>query len=218
LDPLGPYVLGGWSAGVPIALEMAQQLKQDGHDVPLVVAIDSVPANTGHGGHRLSLRYMWKVIRNVPRWASDDLAQNFSWSEFFQRTMRKCKGGIERVWIARRSEEEIRQRRARAFVKAGIYSESTNAFMQAFYLILAKYVPKPYSGPVVLYKARTEPLFKAREIDLRWKRIASDLEIVEVPGTHITVMDERNVECLAQDLDARLRKCRQRALSQAGNV
>jgi len=89
--------------------------------------------------------------------------------------------------------------------------------MKAFYLTLGRYVPKRYTGRTVLYVARTEPLLRVRELDLKWKKIATDLEIVQVNGTHITVLDENNVGLLAQDLDARLRECRERALSHARN-
>jgi acyl carrier protein len=51
-EPGGPYILGGWSAGAPIALEMAQQLKARGYRVPLLVSVDAAPANTGGGIRR----------------------------------------------------------------------------------------------------------------------------------------------------------------------
>ena len=102
-------------------------------------------------------------------------------------------------------------------MSAGAYSESTNEFMKAFYLTLGRYVPKPYRGRTVLYMTRTEPLFRVRGLDLKWKKISTDLEIVRVNGTHLTVLDENNVGLLAQDLNARLRECRARALSDAGN-
>ena len=39
--PHGPYVLGGFSAGGPLAYEIAQQLIADGHQVALLVLFDS---------------------------------------------------------------------------------------------------------------------------------------------------------------------------------
>ncbi len=49
VDSKGPYILGGWSAGSPVALEMAHQLTARGRTVNLVVAIDGCPFNTGAG-------------------------------------------------------------------------------------------------------------------------------------------------------------------------
>ena len=216
-EPEGPYVLGGWSAGVSIALEMAQQLREGGREVALLVSVDAAPANTGGGSPRFSMGYYWKVIRNVPRWVADDLAFRFSWSHLFRRVIHKSSSLIKRIAVARSNKEEIARYRAEAFVSAGAYSESTNEFMKAFYLTLGRYVPKPYRGRTVLYMTRTEPLFRVRGLDLKWKKISTDLEIVRVNGTHLTVLDENNVGLLAQDLNARLRECRARALSDAGN-
>ena len=39
-QPKGPFILGGWSAGAIIALEMAQQLQALGREVPLLIALD----------------------------------------------------------------------------------------------------------------------------------------------------------------------------------
>ena len=41
MQPQGPYLLGGWSAGGIIAFEMAQQLQKQGHDVRVLAIIDS---------------------------------------------------------------------------------------------------------------------------------------------------------------------------------
>jgi amino acid adenylation domain-containing protein len=41
IQPTGPYVLGGFSAGGVIAFEMARQLEEDGDDVATVIAIDT---------------------------------------------------------------------------------------------------------------------------------------------------------------------------------
>jgi thioesterase domain-containing protein len=47
----GRYILSGWSMGGIVAFEMARQLAEAGHDVPLVILIDSsvpVPRNPAH--------------------------------------------------------------------------------------------------------------------------------------------------------------------------
>ncbi len=40
LRPNGPYILGGYSAGALLALEMAQQLREQNQEVPLLVLLD----------------------------------------------------------------------------------------------------------------------------------------------------------------------------------
>src|SRR5262249_47406289 len=48
VQPIGPYLLGGWSLGGVVAFEMAQQLRKSGEEVGLLALIDSavpVPNN-----------------------------------------------------------------------------------------------------------------------------------------------------------------------------
>jgi thioesterase domain-containing protein len=40
LQPSGPYFIGGYSMGVPIALEMAQRLRRQGEEVPMLFVLD----------------------------------------------------------------------------------------------------------------------------------------------------------------------------------
>ena len=41
LQPNGPYIIGGWSFGGLVAFEMAQQLRQDAHDISLLAMFDT---------------------------------------------------------------------------------------------------------------------------------------------------------------------------------
>jgi pimeloyl-ACP methyl ester carboxylesterase len=63
-QPEGPFVLAGWSAGSIIALEVAQQLKARGREVPLLVVIDGALRNTGGGVSAWNPLYYWKLARN----------------------------------------------------------------------------------------------------------------------------------------------------------
>ncbi|GEN10426.1 amino acid adenylation domain-containing protein [Myxococcus fulvus] len=49
VQPRGPYRLGGWSLGAVIAYEMAQQLKQQGETVEVLVLIDPSPTSYARG-------------------------------------------------------------------------------------------------------------------------------------------------------------------------
>jgi thioesterase domain-containing protein/acyl carrier protein len=53
VQPEGPYLLGGWSAGGIIAYEMASQLRYQGHDVALLCLFDSpVPSGQRTQEHK----------------------------------------------------------------------------------------------------------------------------------------------------------------------
>jgi len=213
-EPVGPYILGGWSAGVSIALEMAQQLEARGHQVALLVSVDAVPANTGGGSHPMTPQYIRQLLRNVPRWVVDELAPTLYWAHFSRRVLRNCKRVIESIRM-RFARMDYVESQVRLFVRAAEFSESTKTFMEALALTLSKYVPKPYSGRVLLFKSRTEPLLIAPEIESRWKKIADRLEVFQVHGNHFSMMDPRNVEQLAQHLNLRLSECRADALLHA---
>lgn len=188
-QPKGPYILGGWSVGSTIALEMAQQLHAAGEKVDLIVALDGAPFNTGSGTPRWSPVYHWKLLRNLPFWAKEDLMVDFSIGKLRRRILDK----------AQRPNKAIS-----GFMDTRDFSERHVGYMNALYNALRRYVPKPYSGRVLLYQARTEPLHHLFEVDRAWRRIATEVQVVRVPGTHISLVEKPNVQVIAADLKPRL--------------
>src|SRR5690242_19636614 len=65
-QPSGPFLLGGWSAGAIIALEIARNLRAKGRDVDLLVAIDAGPENTAAGYPWWHPIYLLALFRNIP--------------------------------------------------------------------------------------------------------------------------------------------------------
>ena len=51
------------------------------------------------------------------------------------------------------------------------------------------YQSKPYPGRVLLFKAKTEPLYHLLEVDTRWAKVAQELEVIPVRGTHGTIVE-----------------------------
>ena len=76
--------------------------------------------------------------------------------------------------------------------------------MLLLYEATVRYVAKPYTGRVLLYQSRTEPLYHLFEVDRVWRRLASDVTIVSVGGTHLSMIREPHVRRLAADLKQRL--------------
>lgn len=87
-------------------------------------------------------------------------------------------------------------------------TEAARRFWMPFYgayaRALAKYIPKPYAGRVVMYlcaKERTQP-FDPR---LMWRKVVKGgIEVHRIPGTHRTMMQEPSVRLLADHLRAHL--------------
>ena len=72
-QPEGPILLGGWSAGVTIGLETAENLRARGREVGLFVAIDAAPENTGANLPAWHPRYILEVLSNLRGWVTHDL-------------------------------------------------------------------------------------------------------------------------------------------------
>jgi thioesterase domain-containing protein len=65
------------------------------------------------------------------------------------------------------------------------------------------YKPKPYDGPVVLFRASEKGLSSTNE-ESAWKYLVPQIEIYEVTGHHGNIVDEPQVSLLADELRARL--------------
>jgi phthiocerol/phenolphthiocerol synthesis type-I polyketide synthase A len=202
-QPEGPCLLGGWSAGSTIALEMAQQLRAAGRTVPLLVALDGAPFNTGTGTSLWNPIYYWKLARNVPRWVADDLLYDFSLSAFARRVGTKVVS-LSRVAAAGLCGLGQVHERANGFMDISHYSPTHAGFMNGLLRSLRAYVPSPFPGRVLLYKARTQPLYHLFEVERAWDKLASSVEVVLVGGTHVSMVQEPYICSVAEHLGVRL--------------
>jgi thioesterase domain-containing protein/acyl carrier protein len=198
-QPQGPYFLGGWSAGSTLALEMAQQLEASGRRVALVVALDGAPANTGAGTSLWNPLYYWKLLCNFPRWVVDDLMVDFSVQSAVSRVRAKL-GSLGTTARAVRRRQAVPLPQVEGFMNTVDFSKDYVAFMNAVYAALQRYIPKAYAGRVLLYQAKTQPLYHLLEVDRAWGKIARHLEVVRVRGTHVSLVREPYVRPIADHL------------------
>ena len=76
---------------------------------------------------------------------------------------------------------------------------------------LAKYVPRPYSGDVVLFRASKQLRGLMADEYLGWRGVLrGDLEVCEVPGHQQNLMLEPHVQWLAKELTSRLEAAQDR--------
>jgi thioesterase domain-containing protein len=71
--------------------------------------------------------------------------------------------------------------------------------LETYWAAITAHVPRPYAGRAALFKARTRKLFSRRQADdLGWSQfIHGPLTVVEVPGSHESVLREPFVQALA---------------------
>lgn len=200
-QPRGPIRLIGWSAGAIVALEMAQQLRARGRDVPLLVALDGAPCNTGGGLSRRDPRYALKLIANLPRWIRDDRSSDWSLRGIRTRLSEKlaARRGAELQDVGTLDSDAV----GSVIARPG-WSPTQKAFVHAMYKVLADYVPRRYDGRVLVLETSTQPLFHLRQVGAAWRAIANAPEIVPVRGNHSGLVHERNALVLAVEILRRL--------------
>ncbi len=203
-QPEGPYILGGASLGATVALEMARQLDAAGRKVALLISIDGAPQNTGCETSRWNPLYYWKLLRNVPFWIIDDLLDNFSLEVFVPRVRRRAVATVKRAASPFLGRQKGPVYELEGFMNLTAYSDKQAQFMRTLYTTFKNYVAKPYHGRVLLYQSRTEPLTHLFELDQVWRGVATDLEVVRVPGTHVSLIQPPNVQRIAAHLKQRL--------------
>ncbi|MGO9110863.1 MAG: amino acid adenylation domain-containing protein [Thermoguttaceae bacterium] len=199
--PVGPYSLAGYSFSGMLAYEVACQLRATGSEVRLVAILDTGPQPKRSFGRLV--RYPWLVLKNLPFWISEDILRT-SLRETIARLKRAFKAwtrhatGISAVIGASRVEVE------RIWDVKGMASSHRKILEDNLQLFRA-YVPKPYPGRIMLFRARARPLLHSLEHDLNWgELVAGGVEINDLPGNHVDLLCEPGMRAFAERLVERL--------------
>jgi amino acid adenylation domain-containing protein len=184
--PNGPYLLTGNSFGGILAYEMACQLAAQGGSVALVALLDaSAPDKTRQRPLPQRLRYHWRRMRSLPSSERRMYFGNRVKSLFRRRAWLR--------WVAP----------ANRVVETVMPSSAAMRHRIAY----SRYTPTPYAGDVVLLRARTQPANSMVTPHLGWcDFVTGNLTVREVPGDHVTMMDEPHIAALATELESQLQK------------
>ena len=188
----GPLLLGGYSGGAAIAFEMAQQLSAAGHPIGLLALID-----TRRPGWRMTSRTAPAVaarfISNLPGWIRDDLSKSSA-----RQTWRNIRRHLRQATRGKATLDGI--------IDLARYPDDMRRMMQREFELLEAYRPCPWSGRITFLRAQTQPLLLLHDEDaLGWSTLAGGgIDVVTIPGNHLTIMREPNVGRLAAELRARM--------------
>jgi thioesterase domain-containing protein len=202
--PGKPILLGGYSFGAIVALEMAQQLNAKGYPVGLLAVIDeSIPDPSGEVSW--SARRFARFLHNLPFWL---------WDEFFPSTARQhCARVLKMARSVNKatmkalgcSRPEPPQDDVGNLFPLSSLPSDFRAICEANVRARGAYRAQVYPGAITLFRARTQPLFCGHAADLGWVKIAAGgLAIRGIPGTHDTMLKEPHVKALAKELSAAL--------------
>ncbi|MGW0611469.1 beta-ketoacyl synthase N-terminal-like domain-containing protein [Streptomyces sp. NPDC002788] len=192
--PDGPCLLGGWSFGGFVAQETARQLAAAGREVRLVALIDSV--------------------RPLPRpglTRSDRIRAHF---EGFARHVAGTYGvELELPYEELAAMDDDRTRIdavLRALREAADVPPAVLEHQRASYLDMSigeAHRPGRHDGPVVLYRASEpaphtvrDPAYERDDEALGWDEVCPRLEVVPVPGHHLSLLDPPHVDAIAAHL------------------
>ena len=194
IQPTGPYLIGGYSFGGTVALEMAQQLSARGDDVAMLVMFDHSPHRTP-GRHPASVAgRIAGILRNLPAWLTDDLLQTPP-ARMAVRAQGRLAGFVRRA-AGRPSQPSVE-----AYFGVRQVPAQTLGFFSAHHDASRVYQPRPYGGPVTVFRGRCEPLLQPRTSDLGWSHLAPAGAVVHrLPGSHANLLKEPFVQALAERL------------------
>ena len=206
VQPQGPYLLGGHSFGGKVAFEMAQQLRRVGHAVARLILLDTTaPAPLPELPDWDEARWLVALAGAFGAVAGQ---QSTLVAEELRRLapeeqMIRFKAELERLQLLP-PEADLKQ--ARGWIKVFKCNQ------------LTAYNPGP-GIPVAITLFRTEELLAPApylgqqaaphqdDPTLGWAQFAEGpVEVIAIPGNHLTMMGRPHVETLA----LRLRECFQR--------
>jgi thioesterase domain-containing protein len=189
IQPHGPYLLGGHSAGGLVAYEMARQLRVEGEDVALVVLIDS-----GFSAS-MTMRLRRRVLHAQTKWpgkgARARLRRAKHYAVHARRAFSERSGGTRRMLAAGGSAEEL---------------EELAAMRSVDNIVRRSFKVQPYDGRV-LYVRASELALEGEFADTRdapdvlRRAVTGPYSVVTVPGTHASLIDPGYVDHVAIAID-----------------
>jgi thioesterase domain-containing protein len=202
LQPEGPYFLGGFCFGGILALEVAQQLTAAGQEVALVVLIQSThPEATRFSPGTTAFQRWWYRTAKRLDLEAENLTNRGS-SYIVERCRYLWSRACARAAIAfdrmagRRPAE--RSSLTTGYILEAVAIENGRA--------LEKYVPRPYEGDVLLFRAGKQLTGQLVDEYLGWKSVLHGaVEVCVVPGHQQNLLLEPNVWRLGQELARRLK-------------
>ncbi len=191
--PHGPYIFAGWCSHGLLALEIAQQLRAQREDVPLVVLIE------GHNPVPALAVPMWKT-----RLASLQFKTwLFGFESFYLRQVRRQEaleyiGGRLQARIARLSGK-VR----RVFRRSG--PAMPKSPLEVLYEAADLYRPQIYPDPVLLMRGRQRGFGFSQNALLGWEGILTQLTLAEVPGNHYSMLGP-GAERLSEEMNRHMQE------------
>jgi thioesterase domain-containing protein len=208
IQPAGPYFLGGWSLGGAVAYEMAQQLVEQSERVSQLLLLDA-EAGLYRSGH---------IDERVDEHLDDDAVLLM---DMLSNVLPISREDLEPYQVEERVDYLVKKAKSVNLFPPDIGVTQVRFFLEVFRTnVKAKrrYVPRVYPGTVTLFKTARQvkiPVANGSTPDrlitevipdptLGWGALAAGgVRVIDVPGRHVTMLNDPHVETLA----LRIRDC-----------
>jgi phthiocerol/phenolphthiocerol synthesis type-I polyketide synthase E len=208
----GPYFIAGYCMGGTVALEVAQQLQQQGETIALLALFDTmnwhqIPLTVWNKASRASQQLFFHAASFV----SLDIAGQ---AEFLREKIRELKNRIP-VWrgmlLSRFSKSRFSQS---SFSEHSRHAVSDSLLLGRIWQVNDRaswnYIAKPYAGMITDIRPSTQYRIFSKP-DLKWERLAQGgQEVIILPVNPASMLVEPFVEHLAEAVRRAIESAMQR--------
>ncbi|HYP28778.1 MAG TPA: thioesterase domain-containing protein, partial [Blastocatellia bacterium] len=182
VQPAGPYQIGGWSFGVPVSFEVAQQLTAMGEEVRLLVLMDS-PRNCNPADRVLSEEELREVERSfLAEYLREELGLAVESLTFDQQVLLYMNTLKESGMLP----ADITQEQIRRYVRVTVTNKHAARLYQ----------PKPYQGRVTLFKSSFS---RHEDYSYGWKELAlGGIDVINFDSSHADFVSKSNAPLVAE--------------------
>lgn len=199
IQPHGAYQLCGFSFGGIVAVEIARRLRVLGEEVSVLALLDTL-----NPAYYRNLPFL-RLLRFQSIFLCSRLfkyARRFflgEWGDFYTGLRSVISGRLNQlVWKLRRKKSQLPERAA---------PKDIHEILAMYEAIGWAFAPKSYAGRITLLRAEgSDPEFR-NDMTLGWEGIAQEgVEVLRVPGSHLSIMEKPQVSAVADLLRVCLAK------------
>jgi amino acid adenylation domain-containing protein len=193
VQPKGPYYLAGHSSGGTVAFEVARVFDSEGEKTGLLALLDTYGPRSRRMSFLQTLKAYWRAFK---RRAPKDRLPYLMF--VLNRTASSATIPIRRMfWLALHP----------TFLSGQPVRLTSKNLSMAYDFAFRNHETQPYQGRGVLLRAREAKAGFYDAADRGWRGMfTSGLEIHEISGDHLTMLNEVNVHEVAQRLSECLHK------------
>jgi thioesterase domain-containing protein len=223
VQPQGPYLLAGLCAGGVIAMEMARQLQDAGERTSYVGILDAADAQLPEISHRIAHERWQRLVRLFAQGSDGGPATPLSvlraLPSVLLKAARAARYELATRWARAADARKVRRMRGASASETAAEAQGPTqiGYLQLYENAHREHRPGsvPLHGLIALYRATggdgspADQPYIERYGDplLGWgPRVASPLEVTDVPGGHASLLQEPNVQRLAEAMNAHLRR------------